>query len=254
MDEQERFFLLQAKREVHDPMELAKALAAARSTPVLDQVLAAKRAWGIVAEDLSRSEVTALGLALRSSGIECVAGPAGALRQLPPAEAAATVAMLRDVTPILIAVAGITIRSIASKTEQKGPSGAQKIASAAIMAGTGLPIKIGGRKRTVETTVEKEDLVFFADIYCETPTRRMRIEASRFDYSFLGERMLYQAQANLKALIGDIVAGAPKAWLNHGTKVLLEGRPVRTMGYGSLEDLEREARWLLTLRAAGLGG
>jgi hypothetical protein len=63
--------------------------------------------------------------------------------------------------------------------------------------------------------------------------------------------MLYQAQANLKLFIGDLVQAAPGAWLNHGARVLLEGRAVRTMGYRSLEELEREGRWLMTLRGVG---
>jgi len=119
------------------------------------------------------------------------------------------------------------------------------------MMSTGLPIKIGGRKRPAEKTHEEHGLAFYAELHYEDPSRRLQIDASHFDFSCLGERMLYQAQGNLKLLIGDVVRAAPEAWANHGTRVLLEGRPIRTMGYRSLEDLEREARWLLTLRRLG---
>jgi hypothetical protein len=117
------------------------------------------------------------------------------------------------------------------------------------MMSTGLPIKIGGGKRSVETKQDVQNLVFFADLCYESPSRRLRIEASHFDFSCLAGRMLYHAQGNLKVLIQDLVEAAPEAWLNHGSRVLLEGGPIRTMGYGSPEDLEREERWLLTLRA-----
>ena len=60
--------------------------------------------------------------------------------------------------------------------------------------------------------------------------------------------MLYQAMGNLKLVLADQIEAAPEAWLNHGTRVLLEGKPIRTMGYESVDDLERETRWLLTLR------
>jgi hypothetical protein len=246
-----RFALIQLDPTSHDPMALAKALAAVRETPLQDQVLVAKRAWGIVAEDLSETEARALGRALRSSGVECAVGPTAALAELPAGEAARTADALPAAHPILIAVAAITVTKEAARTEKKGPSGAQKAASAAIMMTTGLPIKIGGRKRSVEKRQEEQSLVFHADLYYEGPSRRLQIDASHFDFSCLKERMLYQAQANLKLLIGDLVQAAPEAWMNHGTRVLLEGRPIRTMGYGSLEDLEREARWLLTLRASG---
>jgi len=247
-----RFALIQLDRESHDPMALAKALAAARGTPVQDQVLVAKRAWGIVAEDLSEREARALGHALRSSGVMCAVGPAAALAELPAVEAARTVDALPAAHPILIAVAGITVTTRTTRTEKKGPSGAQKIASTAIMVSTGIPIKIGGRKRSVEKPQEEQSLAFYADLYYEGPSRRVQIDASHFDFSCLEERMLYQAQGNLKLLIGDLVQAAPEAWVNHGTRVLVEGRPIRTMGYGSLEDLDREARWLLTLRALGV--
>ena len=232
-------------------MALAKALATARKTPVQDQVLVAKRAWGIVAEDLSEGEARALGQALRSSGVECAVGPTAALSAVPAVEAAQTVDALPDAHAILLAVAGITVTTTTTRTEKKGPSGAQKIASATIMMSTGIPIKIGGRKRSVEKTQSEERLAFYADLFYEGPSRRLRIDASHFDFSCLGERMLYQAQGNLKLLVGDLVRASPEAWLDHGTRVLVEGRPIRTMGYGSLADLEREARWLLTLRTFG---
>lgn len=54
------------------------------------------------------------------------------------------------------------------------------------------------------------------------------------------------AQGDLQ-LVRQLVAGAPDAWLKHGARVLLEGRPVRAMGDRSLEDLGPEARWLLIL-------
>ena len=251
MDINDRFILIQLDRESNDPMVLAKALSAIRGTPVQDQVLAAKRAWGIVAEDVSEHEATTLEQALRSSGVECAVSPVAALVELPAVEAVATLETLPAARPVLIAVAGITVTTQATVSEKKGSSGAQKAASAAIMMATGLPIKVGGRKRTVEKTREEQHLAFYTDLYYEGPARRYRIDASHFDFSCLGDRMLYHAQGNLKLLTADLVSAAPEAGLNHGARVLLEGRPIRTMGYGSLEDLEREARWLLTLRALG---
>ncbi len=252
MKETAHFAVIQLERESHDPMALAKALASARETPVQDQVLAANKAWGIVAEDLPESEARALGQALRSSGLKCTVGPTAALAKLPVVEAAESVDELPAAHPILISVAGITVTTTTTTTEKQGPSGAQKMASAAIMMGTGIPIRIGGRKRSVQKTQEEHSLAFYADLYYEGPSRRLQIDASHFDFSCLEERRLYQAQGNLKLLIGDLVQAAPEAWMNHGTRVLLEGRPIRMMGYGSLEDLEREARWLLTLRALGM--
>jgi hypothetical protein len=238
-------------RESHDPMALARILAAARETPVQDQVLVAKRAWGIIADDLSANEAKALAELLRSSGVQCGVGPTAALVDVPAARTIHTVDDLPEVSPILIAVAALAVTKTKTRTVEKGPSGAEKAASAAIMMTTGLPIKIGGRKRSVEKTEEAQSLSFLADLHYPAEPGRVRIDAPHFDFSCLNERMLYQAQGNLKLLVGDLVEAAPEVWTNHGTRVLLEGKPIRTMGYASLDDLEREARWLLTLRAAG---
>jgi len=134
VNEADRFALIQLDREAHDPMALAKALAEVRQTPVQDQVLAARGAWGIVAEDLSESDAKALGLALRSLGVECAVGHTAALAEIPPVEAARTVDALPAAEPILVAAAGITVTTTTTRTEKKGPTGAQQIAGAAIMA------------------------------------------------------------------------------------------------------------------------
>jgi hypothetical protein len=242
------FALVQLDRESQDPMVLARALAAIRKTPVQDQVLAAKSAWGVIADDLSENEAKELQRGLWSQGVKSVVGPAAALSRLAPFEAVETLDALPTPPPILIAVAGTTLTTTITATRDTGPSGVQQVASAAIMMTTGLPIKLGPRKRPGKETQEEQSLAFHADLHYGGPSRRIRVDASHFDFSCLGARMLYHAQGNLRLLIGDVARAAPEAWLNHGARVLLEGRPIRTMGYRSLEDLEREARWLLTLR------
>ena len=245
-----RFVVIQLDRDARDPSALAKALAAARKTPVLDQMIVARNSWGIVGEDLAEEEASVLLEILLSSGVASVACPASSLVELPSAEVATTLESLPATRPVLIAVAGITITSTTTATERRGPTGAQKLVSTALMLGTGLPIKLGGRTRAVAKTHQEPTLAFYADLLYQNPLRRMRIAAAKFDFACLKERMLCQAQANCKLLIGDLLRAAPAAWQNHGTRVLLEGKPMRTMGYRSLEDLEREERWLLTLRAA----
>lgn len=245
------YAVLLLDRDAHDPLVLAKALGAVRGTPFHDEVLQAKRAWGIVEDALSADEAKALGHALREAGVPCAIGPTSAIASPPAAETIRSVDALPSPHPILVAVAALTIITETKATEIQGPSGAQKAASIAITMTTGIPLNIGGKKRKVETTREEQSLSFFADLVYPDPARRLRIDASHFDFSCLGGRKAYQAQANLKVMVGDLLAAAPDAWRNHGARVLLEGQPIRTMGYASLEDLEREERWLLTLRAAG---
>jgi hypothetical protein len=242
------FALIQLDREA-DAMDLARALAKVRGAPVQDQVLEARSARGIVAEGLSEDDARSLGRSLRSSGFPVALAPAGAVATLPEAEPAREKGALPAAPPFLVAAAPVTVTTRGRGTKRSGPSPGQKAASTAILMTTGMPIRVGGRTREGEPAREEEKLTFWTDLYYEDPGRRLRIDASRFDFSCLGERMLYQGHANLKLLLGDIVRDAPEAWLNRGTRVLLDGAPLRALDYRSLDDLDRESRWLLTLRA-----
>lgn len=247
--EQTPFLVLLAQPQKLDPMALARILAASRGTPLQDQVLLAKRSWGIVGEDLSEAEARELAGALRGADVECLVCTSSSLVELPEAEPATKRDELPDAQPSLVAAAGITVTSTTKKTVKGGPSPAQKALGTAIMLSTGIPLNIGGKKRSVQKTETQQDIVFCLDLVYEAPVRRLRVVASEFDYSFLGARKLYQALGNCKLLLADLIGSAPEAWQNHGTQVLLQSQPVSTMGYGSIEDLEREERWLLTLRA-----
>ena len=247
MENNSTFAVLLARQEGRDPVALAKALAAARKTPLQDQMVFAKNCWGILAENLTRVEADAMAQGLKQTGVEAIVCPTASLAALPPAETAKTFDSLAAAKPVLIAAAAIDITTTTTRLVKEGPSAGQKIASMGLMMATGLPIKIGGKERTVEKKQTHSDLAFYLDVIYREPLRRLRVDALHFDYSFLKERKLYQLMGNFKLLVGDVAKAAPEAVQNHGTKVLLEGKPIQTMGYHSLADLERESRWLLTL-------
>ena len=247
MSEATAFAVILTRPEQREPMALARALAAIRKTPVQDQVMPAKNGWGIVAENVGAEEAQRLVESLSQAGLESKVVPS--MASLPEAQALTRwdPAILEQLA--LIAAAGVTVTSTTTKTVKEGPTAAQKILSTGILLTTGLPIKIGGKERTVQKTQQLSDLAFFVDVICKDPLRRLRIDAQHFDYSFLKERKLYFLMGNFKLLVGDLAQAAPAAWRNHGARVLLENQPIQTMGYDSLADLERETRWLLTLQA-----
>jgi hypothetical protein len=242
------FAVILSRPEEREPMALAKALAAIRKTPVQDQVAAAKRGWGILAENLSAEEAQSLVEGLGRLGLECASLPTSSLVPLPETKPIGRFEPALTDRLVLVAAAGITVTSTTTKAVKEGPSAAQKALSTAILLGTGLPIKIGGKERTVEKTQTQSDRVFYLDLLYKDPFRRLRVDALHFDYSFLKERKLYQVFGNFKLLLGDLAQAVPGAWRNHGTKILLSGSPLQKMGYESLADLERETRWLLTLQ------
>ena len=250
MNGADRFALIELDRESRDPMALARAFAEARSTPVQDQVLAAKRAWGILAEDLAESEARSLGRPY-ASGVKCALGPAAALAELPDGEPSRHSVRSRRIRRPHRG-GGLTVTTTATRTEEKGPSAAQKARQRGHHDGhrpahqDRRPEALGGKTR------EEQRLVFYLDLYYEGPARRLRSMLPASTSRAWGSACSTRPMGNLKLLLGDLVEAAPEAWLNHGTRVLLEGKPIRTMGYGSVEDLDREARWLLTLRALGI--
>ncbi len=241
------FAVILADPNARNPMLVAKALASVRKTPLQDQILVAKNGWGVLAENLSETDSKKLVQDLKNAGLETFSMASKSFIPLPDIKPAQTLDLLLANPPVLIAAAGITHTSKTTKLIKEGPSAGQKIMSTVILLGTGLPVNIGGKSRLVEKTQQHCDLVFHADFLYKDPWLRYRVDAQMFNYACLKERKQYYVLGNFKLLLADLVKAYPQAWTNHGARVLLEGKPVQSMGYESLTDLEKETRWLLAL-------
>src|SRR5262249_52948424 len=157
-----------------EPMALAKALASVRKTPLQDQIFIAKGSWGIVAENLTAESADALTQSLAQAGVECKSVRSASIPALPKAAEFASRSKLPHKKPNLVSSADITITSTTTKTVKEGPSATQKIVSTGILLTTGLPIRIGGKERTVEKTQHQSDQVFYLDLLYPNPLRRFR--------------------------------------------------------------------------------
>ena len=241
--------LLKAQNSLK-PTELARVLAAARKVPMMDLLNAAKACWGILEEDLPEAEARQWAGRLEAAGLAAVAVPRGLLEDLPEAATAAAESWARVVWTRVALVSASAINQTSSKTviTKEGPDIGQKAMKLGIMMATGLPINVGPQEREVARTVETSDLLFYLDIVLKDPDSRLRVDAQAFDFSVLGGAMTYSVVTNFRALVEAAAAKAPGALLGRGTRILLSGKPVREMGYASLKDVERESRWLLTLR------
>src|SRR5438132_9031001 len=144
------YSVILADRGARDPMALAKALAAARNTPLQDQVATARKSWGIVAENLSREEAQSMSNSLAAAAIQNVICPGPSIASLPEAEMATTVSSVLAAKPALIAAAAITISRTTTTKTKEGLGAASKILSAGIMIAIGLHIKISSKERQVE--------------------------------------------------------------------------------------------------------
>lgn len=257
------YAVLLSRPESPNPAAVARALSRFRKIPAQDAARDAWLSWGIVADGLDASRARELCSELEREGMGGMVLPAGSLAELPPARPAACAELsaascrfeFRDGEPELIAwdrvsllaALGFQQSSSAPSGMERGPGMAQKALQVGLMLATGLPIRFGGGKRAAWAPRESLELVFYLDILAGPATSRIRIDGQSFDYSCLDDRMTYDAPANFRFFVSELSRRAVSAARNHGVRVLLEGRPMREMGYRSLGDMERECRWMLTM-------
>lgn len=243
----ERFIVVLRDPELPPFMAVARALAHARGTPALDQTMAAKSAWGIVAEKLTAPEAQTLQQRLAGEGLACAVLPEAQLPMLAP-----STPLLRwepfDLARLrVVGAAAVPFTTTHTTKVKEGPGAGLKVVNAAIMMSTGLPIHLGGKERIVEKTTTQTDRLFYMDLLLDNPVAHYRIASHDFDYAHLKEKKSFQSFANYRQMILDLAAASPQAMLNHGVRVLRANRPIAEMLYASLAEYERELRWRLQL-------
>ncbi len=251
--------------EQFQPGAVAAVLARRAKAPALDFIGPARRNWGVIAEALPAEEAQALAAELSCAGLDAAAIPQSLLESPPEAELVSKIELSGDGLDVvsgpanlaparlswtrLAALCAAALETRDKKSIVEGPNLGAKAARLGLALATGMPLPLGGgeKKRIVET----RDRVLRLDMVFLNPARTLRIEAERFDYSVLGERMLHGAEVNFALLLAELAARAPRALRGRGTRAVLERRPSAERLYDSLDDLGREERWLATLAALG---
>jgi hypothetical protein len=240
------------------PAALARAVAGFRKVTIPDGAMAVRKARGILAEDLDGAGAEDLVARLAAEGIAAKAVPASLLAPPPPplilsrAEATPSVfvaEMKGETLRVpwgrirLVAVAPFTTTVYGKVKTEDIASGREMAMQAGVMAFTGVPLSLG-KKKTAERAVPKSEFHLLLDLLLEGPVERLRVDAGRFDFSGLGKRMAYAPHVNLRLLLESIVAAAPTAATSPGADLLLTGGRLASLGYASVDDFEREMRWL----------
>lgn len=254
--------LLEGLSELKPPL-IAQALAAHLGVPAADAARAARQCWGIPLEAADKETAAALVGRLSERGLRALAVPTTLLEDLPAAAPASRVEFSEsglivhtqegaarsewgDIT--LVAAAAFLRSASRPKAGPDGPSVAEKairlgLAMSGIPPSLALPTPPGSTPPAPET-----DLAFSAFVVAGKPAFRVLVEGDHFDYSGLGPRMAYNSLMNFKAVLAEIQARGPAALVNRGLTAMSRGEILSSLGYESLKDLERECRWLLTLR------
>lgn len=247
------------------PTAVASVLAKRAKAPALDFVAPVRRAWGLIAESLPAAAAEALAAELTAAGQAALAAPSSLLEAPPPPVLVAKAEFSGDGFDVVsgranaaperlswtrlsaLCAAGLEVRTTTTVTETAPMEVREKALRLGLSIATGIPMM--GSKKEVKRVVETKDRALMLDILFLGPARRLRVDARSFDYSLLGPKMGYGAEVNFHALLAELVARAPGALRGKGTRAMLARRPAGESAYESLDDLEREERWLLTLAA-----
>jgi hypothetical protein len=247
------------------PTAVASVLGKRAKAPALDFVASVRRSWGVIAESLPAADADTLAAELTAAGQASLAAPTSLLEVPPEPVLVAKAELSGDGFDILSAranaaperlswtrlsalcAAGLEIRTSKTVTETAPMEMGEKAVRLGLTMATGIPMM--GSKKEVKRVVETRDRALLLDLLFLGPSRRLRIEARAFDYSLLGPKMAYGAEINFLVLLEDLAARAPGALRGKGTRAMLARRPAGDSRYESIDDLEREERWLLTIAA-----
>jgi stage V sporulation protein SpoVS len=249
--------------QAFSPTAVAAVLARRAGAPALDFVASARRGWGVAAESLPAAEAEALAAALTAAGQAALAAPASLLEEPVEAETVAKAEFSGDGFDLvagpehlaperlswsrLAAVCAAGLTTTTKKTVSEGGDMAGKAVRLGLTMATGIPIPLGGGEK--KRVIESRDRALLLDLLFVEPARVLRVEGERFDYSLLGDRMVYSAEVNFSLLLAELASRAPRALRGKGSRAMLAKRPAAESLYESLEDLKREQRWLLSLAA-----
>ncbi|MDD5628080.1 MAG: hypothetical protein PHU21_03380 [Elusimicrobia bacterium] len=262
MAEQEiRYAVLLRKPEQLAFPALAEILARRRGCPTLDAMASARSCWGILEQDREEAAAKDLAAALTAAGLEALALPQNLLEELPAAQAAAKADLdqrvffsdsgeaLPAAAPVLLCAAIIKRTVTQTIKVQKDIGLAQKALQVGLIMASGLPIRTASMRKEEGKVVASTELRGLLDLVFVEPDRRLRVVSDDFDYSCLKDKKTFDSLSNFRLLARRLAGFWPEAGRSRGLRFILENQPQREMGYESPVDLERESRWLLTLKA-----
>lgn len=222
-----------------------------------------RKSWGLLANHLSRADADKYAQALSAQEISVKIIPSPSSFAAPAASNVKSLYFSSDALGIRIQneealhpwknlkglfAFALTETTVLATQVKEGPSAGAKIAQAGIFLATGLPLPIG-KKKTEGKTEKRTELMFYLDLLFENPWNRFRIDGQHLDYSILGPKKEMATQSNYRILFDDIRARAPIAYLNKGSRVLSDHKPVATMGYETFQDIDQELVWFLSSQA-----
>ncbi len=261
MADKETFLIFAAEEKLPDFTLVTEIIAKFLGLNRDDAAKAARHSWGFLGEGLDEEKAEELLRLCGTYGIEAAKLPTASLpAPEPPLQITKlliepdkliysesngeTDELPREAVSVLSAapIKTLTSRMVKSK---EGPSDQERAVRIGIMAVTGLPIGLG-KSKEVNKEVKSSETSFYMDLV-EKNGGRLRFCSDSFDFSFLAAEKTYASQLNFRLMAAKIAAFAPHAFKNAGLWAILEGKPLSTLPYDTIDDFEQETLRLLAL-------
>lgn len=246
--------------ESFDLQRLADVLAPFLSMPRLDVVMQLKRTWGLLHNTGDMNEAQQFQADLSHEGIESFILNASEMKEVPSLKVLKE-ARVESVGLVLeeenqekslpwdsfgLMCAG---QVLATTQVKKRAIGDAKVARR--MAETGLTpltaVRIShARLKGKEVIEKKTSTSFLLDLIAFDDSESIRILGESFNYSYLKERMGYNAPMNFRNLYTDISKLLPTVIKNQGARAM-EANDMSKMRYTDMSHFENERRWLMQL-------
>jgi hypothetical protein len=258
----ESFYFVVLKSIDHfDVPSLADILSRTLGIHRMDAATQLKRSWGLIYRTQVIEEAEELQEALEHAEIETFLLPSSKLRK-PPQPTVLTTANPRNDgmafhdkgyekflkwSDVGLVCAG-EIEETVQTTERLPPDGKAK----KWLLRTGLtPVTAAAiqyeRSEITEVTKHTTESSCYLDLIARDDHDSVRILGHSFDYSCLGNKMVYNTLVNFKTLVLDIGAFLPDATKNQGMRAMETRTASQGSKYGSLNDFENEKLWLMQL-------
>lgn len=248
--------------DVVSPPEAERILVEITGAPQLDANSLVSVCQGLLMRDLEAAKAEAAVLEFAAAGMHVVAQPSGTIQTLPTPCPVKNASLLPEYLEAAVDVYGNKDRvrwgdiavvgagQLHRRVTHIAPAGSP-LTQHRIYYGLrfSLPPAEAISPASMKATRSFEESVRTCclGIVAVNPLRHFRIEATQFNYAYLGERLSNSSAFNFAALVTDTLTLAPNAATNLAPEEM-NGVATHWPVYGSPHDLEKRMAWMLWRR------
>lgn len=261
MADEPSYFVVLKDSDGFDLARLAGVLSVSLGMHRLDAASQLKRSWGLLHKTPVLEEARALQRDCEGAGIETFVLPESKLKKVPEPK------VLKKGVPkpeglvygeegagkllpwhsVVLLCAGEVEETMRVK-EILPPEG--KVKKWLMRTGLSVTSAVAiayERSKTREVTKQKTGSAHYLDMVAKDGFESVRIVGDSFDYSYLGDKMAYNALINFKAFILDVCRFLPGVTRNRGMRAMDLKDVTRDSKYQDYNDYEKEKLWLMQL-------